>query len=88
MTLKENHELIQGGPYRFVRHPIYTGILLAILGTVVALTPSVGGLVCIVMVTIGFNMKRLHEEKLMLQQFPEAYPAYQKRVRAIIPFIW
>ena len=52
MTLKENHELIQGGPYRVVRHPIYSGLLLMILGTAI-LIGRVGGLVVLAFCSCG-----------------------------------
>jgi protein-S-isoprenylcysteine O-methyltransferase Ste14 len=89
ITLKENHELIQSGPYRFTRHPIYTGIVVAVAGTMLALLPSVRGLIGWAVITTAFIIKLFQEEKLMRQQFPEAYPAYKSRVRArLIPFIW
>jgi protein-S-isoprenylcysteine O-methyltransferase Ste14 len=88
VTLKENHELIRRGPYRIVRHPIYTGIVLAALGTVLATVPTVQGPLCVLAIIIGFRLKSLKEEELMIRQFPDAYPAYKREVRAIIPFVY
>jgi len=88
VTLKENHELIQSGPYRYVRHPIYSGILLGIFGTVLALNPFVSGVVLMVLVLIGLRVKSLLEEKIMLRTFPDQYPEYMRRVRALIPGVW
>ena len=89
VTLKEDHELIQTGPYRFVRHPIYAGLFLAVFGTVAALLPSAHGLLLLVAIATAFAIKLRQEERLMLRQFPEAYAAYKARVpAAIIPFLF
>jgi protein-S-isoprenylcysteine O-methyltransferase Ste14 len=85
-TLKEGHELIILGPYRYVRHPIYSGLLLALVGTVLA----GAGLIDFILfayVAIGLHFKSKIEESLMLRQFPDAYPAYQQKTKAIIPFV-
>ncbi len=88
VTIKENHELIQSGPYRFVRHPIYSGLFVAILGTFLALIPTVAGLFAYAIMALTLRFKLSAEEELMTRQFPEAYPAYKKKVRgAIIPWI-
>ncbi len=85
-TIKENHELIRRGPYAVVRHPIYTGILLALTGTLLALWPTLGGLILIATVVVALRVKARQEETLMTREFPDAYPAYRRRVRyAIIP---
>jgi len=86
VTFKQGHELVRTGPYRFARHPIYTGLLIMALGTAVA----AGQLRCwlgMVVVGIGFWIKLKQEERLMLRHFPNQYPAYQKRVKALVPFI-
>jgi protein-S-isoprenylcysteine O-methyltransferase Ste14 len=88
VTLKENHELVQSGPYRFVRHPIYSGILLGIFGTLLALNPFVGGVVVVGIALVSLRFKSLLEEKIMLSTFPEQYPEYMRRVRALIPHVW
>lgn len=86
VSLKEGHELIVRGPYRFVRHPIYTGMLTMFLATVIVLG-YLGGIVGAVLVFVSFRIKLGDEEKLMLKQFPDQYAAYQKRVKRIIPFV-
>lgn len=86
VTFKQNHELIQMGPYRFVRHPIYTGLLMMSLGTAV----NFGQLHCwlsIVLTWIGFWIKLTQEEKLLLRHFPDEYPTYQKQVKALVPLL-
>lgn len=84
-TIKEGHELVQSGPYRFVRHPIYTGILLAIFGTSIA-SGKVGDLVLILAITLMLIVKLRLEESLMQQQFAEKYTEYRNRTKALIPF--
>lgn len=84
-TLKAGHELVTTGPYAHVRHPIYTGILTALLGS--ALTLGVGALIAFVGCCIVFLWRVQVEERLMQQQFPHAYPAYRARTKALIPFI-
>jgi protein-S-isoprenylcysteine O-methyltransferase Ste14 len=86
ITLKEGHELIERGPYRVVRHPIYTGILAMLAGTAIALG-YFGGFIGFLLVFISFWMKLKREEDLMLEHFPAKYAAYQRRVKRLIPFL-
>jgi protein-S-isoprenylcysteine O-methyltransferase Ste14 len=86
ITLKEGHELIEHGPYRIVRHPIYTGILVMFAGTAIAIG-YFGGFTGLLLVFASFWMKLKREEDLMLKYFPDRYPAYQRRVKRIIPFL-
>ncbi len=86
VTLKEGHELVQRGPYRFVRHPIYTGVLIMFFAT--ALVQShLAGFVGVLLMFASFWIKLDREETLMLRQFPERYAAYQQGVKRIIPFV-
>jgi protein-S-isoprenylcysteine O-methyltransferase Ste14 len=86
-SVKEGHELIRGGPYRIVRHPIYTGILAAAVGTFLA-----GGRVMDAVIPaalfVVFIVKLRIEESLMMEQFPGEYPEYRRRTRALIPFLF
>jgi len=86
VTFKEGHELIKTGPYRFVRHPIYTGLLLMCLGTAIEIG-RLRGFIALAVMAIGFWIKLKQEERLMLQHFPDQYPAYRKNVKALVPFI-
>jgi protein-S-isoprenylcysteine O-methyltransferase Ste14 len=87
MTVKENHQLVQRGPYAFVRHPIYAGLALAAfglaltIGTLVAYAAVVAGL-------IAFVIRTNVEDKLMSQQFGEAHAAYRGRTKRLVPFVW
>jgi protein-S-isoprenylcysteine O-methyltransferase Ste14 len=86
VTLKEGHELVQRGPYRFVRHPIYTGMLAMFFATAL-IESRLAGFVGVLVMFASFWIKLDIEERLMLQQFPERYAAYKQRVKRIIPFV-
>ena len=86
VTLKEEHELVERGPYRFVRHPIYTGILTMFFATALA-QGHLSGFVGTLLIFASFWIKLRDEEKLMLQQFPERYADYRRRAKCIIPFV-
>jgi protein-S-isoprenylcysteine O-methyltransferase Ste14 len=86
ITLKEGHELIERGPYRLVRHPIYTGMLAMLLATAIRFG-HLGGIAAVILAFASFWIKLSEEEKLMLQQFPDQYGSYQQRVKRLIPFV-
>lgn len=86
VVIKEKHELIVSGPYKIVRHPIYSGILLGFLGTALVLG-EIRGFIAFVLVFIGFWAKIKAEEKVMIKQFPKEYPKYMKKVKALIPYL-
>ena len=86
VTLKEGHELVEHGPYRFVRHPIYTGILTMFFATALALG-RLAGFAATLLMFASFWIKLRDEETLMLQQFPDRYAAYRQRAERIIPFV-
>jgi protein-S-isoprenylcysteine O-methyltransferase Ste14 len=86
VTFKQGHELIEAGPYRFVRHPINTGILLMCFGQAIA-SSRLHSWVGFPILCIGFWIKLRQEESLMLRHFPNEYPSYRKRVKALVPFI-
>ncbi len=85
-AVKEKHELVTSGPYVYVRHPIYTGILLATFGA--ALTGSIVGICMLLFASIIFFLRIIREEKIMLELFPDTYPVYQARTKKLIPFVW
>jgi protein-S-isoprenylcysteine O-methyltransferase Ste14 len=87
VTLKANHELIRSGPYAWVRHPIYTGILLAFVGTAVCMDEWRGVLACgLVLVSLLIKLKI--EERWMTEHFGPSYEAYRKRVAMLVPMVW
>jgi len=86
VTLKRDHELIVNGPYAWVRHPIYTGILVALIGTALAVGEW-RAVLAVALAAASFWRKLTIEEGVMRRQFGEAYARYAKRVPALIPFV-
>jgi protein-S-isoprenylcysteine O-methyltransferase Ste14 len=86
VTIKEEHELIQNGPYAIVRHPIYSGFLLAILGTAIV-HGELRSLLALPLATLGWTFKLRMEESFMTQQFGSVYLDYKRRVKALVPFV-
>ncbi|MBV8571891.1 MAG: isoprenylcysteine carboxylmethyltransferase family protein [Acidobacteriaceae bacterium] len=87
VTVKQNHELVRSGPYRFVRHPIYSGLLLAMLGTALDLG-QVRGFLALLLAFTSWKLKSTTEELFMQQQFGTEYLGYKQRVKGLIPFVW
>jgi protein-S-isoprenylcysteine O-methyltransferase Ste14 len=86
MSQKEDPELVTTGPYRRIRHPIYTGILLGMIGTTVAI--SLYWLVAVVILGGYFIYSAFVEERNMTNLFPEAYPRYKQSTKMLIPFLF
>jgi protein-S-isoprenylcysteine O-methyltransferase Ste14 len=86
VTVKQDHELIRTGPYRFVRHPIYTGLLIAFIGTAIA-RGEWRGIVAVLIVFAAFWRKLKVEERFMIETFGDAYLRYREKVRALVPFV-
>lgn len=84
-TRRADTALVTTGPYALVRHPIYTGILLMMIGTAAGLTPAwwlVAGAA-----GIYFVIAARAEERFMAERFPGEYPAYRGRTKMLIPFL-
>lgn len=86
VTIKENHELVRRGPYAIVRHPIYTGALLALAGTAIALG-EIRALIAFGLAFAALWLKMKTEEAFMRQQFGGQYAEYKRRVKRLIPFV-
>lgn len=84
VTVKVAHELVRTGPYRFVRHPIYTGLIAAMAGTALALDQW-RGVIAVLLLWVSFTVKRLKEEQFMRQTFGEQYVEYSRTTGAIFP---
>jgi protein-S-isoprenylcysteine O-methyltransferase Ste14 len=85
MTQKDDPELVTSGPYHLVRHPIYSGILVAGVGTAVALSWT--WLIAVVVAGIYFVYSATVEERFMTQQFPDTYPQYRRSTKMLVPFV-
>lgn len=86
MSEKVDPELVTTGPYRRVRHPIYSGVILAVVGTTMAVS-----LFFLLPAVVGagyFVYSAAVEERLMERLFPDTYPAYKRSTNMLIPFIF
>jgi protein-S-isoprenylcysteine O-methyltransferase Ste14 len=85
MTERAEPELVTSGPYRFVRHPIYSGLLLAVLGT--ALATNFYWLIALAVIGAYFTYSATVEERLMTTSFPGQYASYKAHTKMLIPFV-
>jgi protein-S-isoprenylcysteine O-methyltransferase Ste14 len=85
MSQKDEPELVTTGPYHTIRHPIYTGIILAMVGTTIAV--SLYWLVAVALLGAYFGFSAVTEERYMTEQFPDSYPAYKRSTKMLIPFV-
>lgn len=86
VQIKKDHELVEAGPYRYIRHPIYTGLLLAFIGTAIK-EGDVRGIVAVLIVFASFWRKLRMEERMLGETFGAAYAAYKARTAALIPHV-
>jgi protein-S-isoprenylcysteine O-methyltransferase Ste14 len=86
MSIKDEPELVTSGPYRLVRHPIYSGILLASFGTALAL--SLVWIIAVILAGIYFVYSAIVEERNLTRQFPDDYPEYRHSTKMLVPFIF
>ena len=86
VTVKRDHELVVDGPYRWVRHPIYAGVLLALVGTALAVGEWRAPL-AVLLAGVAWWRKLTIEEAVMRRQFGDLYLRYAERTRALIPFV-
>ena len=84
--VKEGHKLVTSGPYAFVRHPIYTGMLLALVGSVL-ISNAFGSVVAFIAAVVLLARIPV-EERYMRELFPDAYRAYAARTKRLVPFVW
>jgi protein-S-isoprenylcysteine O-methyltransferase Ste14 len=84
VTLKEGHELIRSGPYRRIRHPIYTGMLLAFAGTALALG-EYRALIAFGIVLFAFYAKARREERFLRQEFGDAFKEHLRHTGMFLP---
>ncbi|HTR96191.1 MAG TPA: isoprenylcysteine carboxylmethyltransferase family protein [Trebonia sp.] len=85
MTRREEPDLVTTGPYRLIRHPIYTGIIVAVAGT--ALATSLYGLIGVAVLLAYFAYSARTEERFLTERFPDTFPPYKARTKMLIPFV-
>jgi protein-S-isoprenylcysteine O-methyltransferase len=86
VTIKKDHELVSSGPYAIVRHPLYAGVLLAMLGTAIFFG-EIRGFIAFLSTFGGWWLKSRTEERFMVEQFGARYAQYQRQVKAFIPYL-
>lgn len=86
IVLKEDHQLVTTGPYALARHPIYTGFFAMFMAEVLV-DARIEVLIGLGVATLGLLIKSRAEERLMVSAFPDQYPGYRARVKAIIPYV-
>lgn len=88
VNIQEGHELVRRGPYRWLRHPSYTGSLMTFLGFGLALGNAWSLLVVMAPVTVAFIWRMRVEERVLAEAFPSQYPEYARQTKRLIPFVW
>jgi protein-S-isoprenylcysteine O-methyltransferase Ste14 len=86
MSEKADPELVTTGPYSVIRHPIYSGIILAMAGTTIAV--SLYWLIAVALLGAYFIYSAVMEERHMAEVFPDAYPRYKQSTKMLVPFIF
>ena len=87
VVVQQEHHVVDEGPYRMIRHPIYSGLLLAMLGVSLILG-YIFSFAYLVFCAFGLVRKSKQEEELLISQFPGEYEQYRKRTRALIPYVY
>ena len=87
VQIVENHQVIDKGPYRLIRHPSYTGILITLIGISLAVQSLGGLLVLLTVFIIAFGYRIRVEEKTLLAELGDNYASYMKRTKRIIPYL-
>jgi protein-S-isoprenylcysteine O-methyltransferase Ste14 len=87
VTVKEDHTLVRTGPYRIARHPIYSGILLGMLGSALQ-RGEIRCFIGVLFFVLSYWLKSRAEERFMVQNFGEEYLQYRHKVKALVPFVF
>ena len=87
LVIREDHQLITHGIYRYTRHPVYLGVIIAVIGLPVYASSLYGLLIMSALIPIILNRIRM-EERMLSDEFGDAYRAYQESTRKLIPFIY
>lgn len=87
VRVAEDHEVVDKGPYRFVRHPSYTGILITFIGLGLAVQSWGAVLVLVVMFGLAYSYRIRVEERALLSELGTQYANYMKRTKRLIPFV-
>lgn len=88
VSVDSQQKIIQSGPYRIIRHPSYTGLLVSFISIGLAFNTWVGSLVMLVFFILVFSYRIRIEEKALKESFPNEYPRYIQKTSRLIPFVW
>jgi len=88
ITIQPGQTLVRRGPYRLLRHPSYTGALLTVVGFGIGIGALVPALIAILPIVAAFLWRIRVEERMLADAFPDAWPAYARETRRLIPFLW
>lgn len=86
ITIKVDHKLIRTGPYKIVRHPIYTGIMFGFIGSVIV-SGEMSAILAFILMLAALLIKISEEEKFLVEEFGPTYIQYKQEVKSLIPFI-
>jgi len=88
ISIQKNQKLIQEGPYKYIRHPSYTGLFLEIVGVGLFLSNWLAIIIILILLFPSLIYRILIEEKVLVKEFGNEYTSYQKRTKKLIPFIY
>ena len=88
ITVYEDHQVIRSGPFRFVRHPAYSGALFLFVATLIFLHAWVGAALSLVLQLFAYLRRIRYEEAMMIQRMGDRYVAYTHEVKALVPLLW
>jgi protein-S-isoprenylcysteine O-methyltransferase Ste14 len=88
VQVNSNQKIIQSGPYKYIRHPAYSGSILSLIGLALAFGSSIGLVGTIVIIAFIYGYRIKIEENLLASNFKTSYPEYKKHTKRIIPFVW
>ena len=87
MTVKEGHELVRNGPYAWVRHPIYLGLIVASVGTALTIG-SIWSYLAIALIVVSLLVRIITEDRMMREHFREAHDEYASKTHRLFPYVW
>ena len=88
LVIEDNHKLITTGIYKYIRHPIYLGTLVGVLGFGLVYRALLITILCLIMYFLVFRQHIIYEEKILEKEFGEEYIAYKKNSKRLIPFLY
>lgn len=85
-SLKKEPELVTNGPFAYIRHPIYSGVILASIGSILAI--NLAFIIIFLLYSLIFISSAYAEEKTLIKVFPKEYPIYRSKTKMFIPYVF